>query len=105
ADDAAVLEFLARAIEERAFSIQMENLAEITEQAVMFMIDAVELVPGAGQELMAARIAIQVTNFIANELPALLGALRDAPLDFIKDLIANLASKYLTPEAIFEFLI
>jgi hypothetical protein len=105
ADDAAILEFLSRAIEDRAFAIQMENLAEIVEQSAMFMIDAVELVPGAGQELMAARIAIQVTNFIANELPALLGALRDAPLDFIKDLIANLASKYLTPEHIFEFLI
>jgi Domain of unknown function (DUF4157)/Novel toxin 14 len=105
ADDEPRLAMLSRAIEEITFGIQMGNLAEIIQESTMLIIDVVELVPGVGQELMAARVSAQTVTFLAAELPLIIEQIEDDPIAFIKDKSDKIRNEYLSVGRVIEFVL
>ncbi|MGA9772082.1 MAG: DUF4157 domain-containing protein [Blastocatellia bacterium] len=105
-NDAPALELLSKAVEGKTLQYQLENLAEATQQAMMLTIDVLELVPGVGQELMAARVMTQVVQFMGSEeFNTIVLQIKDDPLKFIKENLLNLAEKYLTAEKLISFVL
>jgi len=64
ADQLDELDRIWRAVEDKAFQLSMENLAEAIDDSVELMLTAAEFVPGAGQVLAAGRIVMSVTTFL-----------------------------------------
>jgi hypothetical protein len=79
------LALLARVIEQAAFAQAMTNLAEVLESGAELTMDLIELVPGFGQAFMVARMGVEITRFILEDLPDLLSALND-PMQMFNDL-------------------
>lgn len=104
-NDVETLNKLSGRLADLAFSREMENLAEGMEAGAMFMIDVIELIPGAGQKLMLARLAAQTAAFLAVELPTIADALKKDPVAYIKDIGAKLASEHLTLDNFVRFVV
>jgi hypothetical protein len=68
---------LARVIEDTAFVQSMENLADVIEGAAELTLDLIELVPGFGQGVMVARMGVEVTRFVAEDLPNIIDSLNN----------------------------
>jgi hypothetical protein len=103
ANETAKMKKLSEALFNFGFSRSMENLAEGLEAGAMFMMDVIELVPGVGQELMAARLTAQTAAFVGAELPAIADALKKDPVKFIEDLADKLIKQYLTLDGLITF--
>ena len=87
------------------FRREMENLAEGLETGAMILMDAVELVPGVGQELMIARLTASTAAFLKFELPLIADALKGDPIEHIKEIGSKLASEHLTIENFVKFIL
>jgi hypothetical protein len=105
ANETEKLTALSQAMWQFAFSREMQNLAEGLEAGAMFMMDVIELVPGVGQEVMAARMAAQTAAFVAAELPMIVDAVKKDPVEFILRIGKDLVNKYLTLDGFITFVL
>ena len=74
--DDDLLHQMHHVISTRAFVLGLENTAQIIEAYMNLLMDVVELIPGYGQAVMAARIAASVLQFLtSSEFDAIKGLL------------------------------
>jgi hypothetical protein len=105
ADDFAWLTLLSFIIEERAFSLGMERLAETLETATEIGMDLVELVPGVGQGVAVARLVITLAQFAAEELPQIREQLLNDPWKYVNELLERIDPDNLSLERVWTFLL
>lgn len=105
ADDKEKMEKLSESVFYESLHRSMENLAEGIETGMKLLVDVVELVPGVGQEVMAARVAAQTTAFVASELPMIADAVKKDPVAFIEKVGKDLATKYLNLDGLITFVV
>jgi tetratricopeptide (TPR) repeat protein len=85
---------------------QMENLAAGVQQGYELSLDVVELVPGVGQSVTAARAAVAVTQFLAtDEFQSLLDRVRRDPLNFVEEIAENVGQEVLDPANLWTFVL
>ncbi|TVS00169.1 MAG: DUF4157 domain-containing protein [Rhodospirillales bacterium] len=101
-----LLIFLNEAIANRGFQLSMENLQAVIEASAELMLDVAELVPGAGQVLMAARIVAEVVSFLtSDEFDDMLALARGEPLELLQALLSRLQADLFNPDVIWRFLL
>ncbi|MBK9036251.1 MAG: DUF4157 domain-containing protein [Myxococcales bacterium] len=102
ADD-ALLDTISRATQMFGLVESMRELGEALETFSMLMIDAAEFIPGAGQAVMVARLAMFVTQFIASgEMDQLIALVRNDPRTILEGVQTALAG-LVRPEVLLEF--
>jgi len=103
--DVDLLNLYSNVIEQEANVIGLEQVAEYSEKFAELTIDVVELVPGFGQGVAAARIVATVIQFIASgELEDIKNLLTNDP----KALLEKIWTKFkeiLTPENLWIYLL
>jgi hypothetical protein len=74
---------------------QLEQLAEFIESFAELTLDALELIPGAGQAVMAARLAIAILTFIASgEAQFFIDQITKDPIGEVKRVLGLLSSLF-----------
>ena len=96
------LKALSDAMLNYSISKDMGELADALESGAMFMIDVMELIPAIGQEMMIARLTINMITF-GNQIPRIADALKKDPIGYLTNAAEKLANKYLKPENIILF--
>ncbi|MEX1367007.1 MAG: DUF4157 domain-containing protein, partial [Nannocystaceae bacterium] len=106
ASDDQKLRQLSSAIGLHSIVLSLEALADAIEAAMGFIMDAMELIPGVGQAVAAARIATAVFAFMGGgAFDQLLALVRDDPKKIVKDALDKLTSTLFTPSKMWSFLL
>jgi Domain of unknown function (DUF4157) len=103
--DTARLDSFSHVVEVRANVMGLENTKRVIEGAVELGFDLAELVPGAGQALMATRLVATVLQFLASgEFEDIKRMATNEPFELVKKLLAELQLMF-TPDKVWEFLL
>ena len=95
---------LSNAVGLRSTVVSLEALAEAIETFAGVLMDGIELIPGVGQAVAAARIATAVVSFMAdNKFDALLQMIKEDPIAQIERGFAKLET-ILDPSKLWQFL-
>ncbi len=104
ADDLDLHEY-KRIIDTRAHVLGLEATLAVMEGAATLVLEAAEFIPGAGQAIMAARIGVNLIQFLtSDEFDAIVGLLSGdvtALVDRLKETVSNA----LSPEGLAMFLL
>lgn len=97
--DDELLEELSNAIGMQSVVRSLEELEVFIEWAMNLTLDALEFVPGAGQALMAARLATSILAFIASpEFDEIREQVLEDPTGFIEGLAELVAGELFEPD-------
>ena len=104
-DDDHALGKLSSAVALHGIVQSLLALADAIETGMGFVMDGIELIPGAGQVVAATRIAGAVYALLgSDEFDQLLALIRDAPLELLQGALTKL-DKLLTPTGFWQFLL
>lgn len=103
--DEELLAKLSYAVTMELIVRQLEELAEFMKGFAELTLEALEFIPGAGQAVMAARLAIAILTFIASgEAQMYVDALTKDPLGEIQR-VFGLLSTLFAPDELWQFLL
>lgn len=103
--DEELLAKLSYAVTMELIVRQLEELAEFMKGFAELTLEALEFIPGAGQAVMAARLAIAILTFIASgEAQMYVDALTKDPLGEIQRVLGLLTSLF-QPDELWQFLL
>lgn len=106
AGDDVTLKKLSDAIFTATLIQKLEQMAAEIEEDMNFMMDLVELIPGAGQEFAAARaLAMTVGTIAAGEYNEIFKMVKEDPIGYIKQIAGNLVEKYITVEGVLTYVV
>lgn len=105
-NDVPYLNLLVELFEGRSLQIQMEHLAYYIQESTTIMLDVVELVPGVGQAVSAARLSVTFIQFLAtDQFRDIISQLRDDPGEVLDTVIERIEGTYLTPENLWRYVL
>lgn len=104
--DDGLLRELSGAVGLHSVVFNLQQLADAIESIAGFVLDGVELIPGVGQAVAAARIATSVFSVMAGgEFDRLMELVRGDPIENINRGFQNIKDKILTPSSWWKFLL
>jgi hypothetical protein len=105
AEDEELLAKVSYAVTMALIVRQLEELRGMMESFAELTLDALELIPGAGQAVMAARFAIAIMTFIASgEAQAYVDAITKDPLGEVKRILDLIGSLF-SPDVLWHYLL
>jgi hypothetical protein len=104
-DNDLLLSQISYAVSLEAILRQLQDLNAFIQGTMELTLDVLELIPGEGQALMAARLAINILQFIASgEYQDLIDQLYKNPWDTVK-LLVGVIFDFFQPAALWEYLL
>jgi hypothetical protein len=105
-NDDSLLAELSNAVGIQVIVESMAELAAFIEKSMEVMMDLAEFIPGAGQALMAARLAASLISFIASdEFAEIKEKVLQDPAGFIEELAKMVAGELFRPERIADWIL
>lgn len=85
---------------------KLEQMGAEIEEDMNFLMDIVELIPGAGQEFAVARAtAMTVGAIAAGQYDEIFKMVKEDPVGYVKKIAENLIDRYLTVEGVLTFIV